>query len=140
MTYLLIIQAQQPSWVQVGALKTRLFTPGYYLYIGSAKRGLKARIARHRRPDKKRRWHIDYLLSRPEFTVRAVWLSESMPECTLADTLRARPEMSIPQPGLGASDCRCPAHLLAYTGDLPLLHNLLKNLGLYLYCGSEGCL
>jgi Uri superfamily endonuclease len=33
-----------------------------YVYTGSARAGLEARIARRRRREKRMRWHIDYLL------------------------------------------------------------------------------
>ncbi|MFP3867516.1 MAG: GIY-YIG nuclease family protein [Desulfobacteraceae bacterium] len=130
-TYLLIIEARQPAVVQVGAVGWVSLPPGYYLYVGSARRGLKARIVRHYRRSKKCRWHLDYLLCRPEFQILEVWVSDSLPECDLARTMLAQPETSVPRPGLGASDCRCPAHFLDYKGELGHLHRGLLDLGLY---------
>ncbi|MBW1917286.1 MAG: GIY-YIG nuclease family protein [Deltaproteobacteria bacterium] len=136
-TYLLIIEARQPTLVQIGARGTVSLAAGYYLYVGSAKRGLTARIARHYRQVKKRHWHLDYLLSRPEFQILEVWLSDSLPECDLARTMLARPEVWVLKPGLGASDCRCPAHFLVYQGNLRSLERYLPKLGLYLYVGKR---
>ncbi|MDD3581315.1 MAG: GIY-YIG nuclease family protein [Desulfobacca sp.] len=137
-TYILIIIAQQPAVIGVGALGQVDLTPGYYLYVGSAKKGLPARIARHRRRDKKLHWHVDYLLSRPEFRIIEVWASDSRPECHLARVMLNEPAISVPRPGLGASDCRCPAHFFAYTGELAALHRYLQDLGLGLYNDNEG--
>jgi hypothetical protein len=44
--------------LRVGALGVLSFEPGYYCYVGSARRGLKARLQRHlRRSRKKKHWH-----------------------------------------------------------------------------------
>lgn len=132
-TYLLIVQNQQAISVRVGARGEIFFPPAYYLYVGSAQKGLAARIARHYRRVKKRRWHIDYLLSRPEFAILEVWVSRAQAECELAQAVRAWPGVSLCQPGLGASDCRCPAHLVAYAGDLGQLRKLLSDSNLCPY-------
>ena len=106
--------------------------------MGSAKQGLQARVARHRRRDKRVHWHVDYLLSRAEFRVIEVWVSDSRPECHLARTMLSVPAISIPKSKLGASDCLCPAHFLAYSGELSALHQYLQDLGLVLYTDSKG--
>ncbi len=45
--------------------KEYFFPCGFYIYVGSAQKNLKQRIERHIRREKKKHWHIDYLL---EFT------------------------------------------------------------------------
>ena len=62
-TYLLIMQGNLVCPLQVGALGEVSLEPGWYLYVGSARRHLEARLRRHLRPEKRRRWHIDYLLT-----------------------------------------------------------------------------
>jgi len=81
---------------------------GRYVYTGSAKRALEARIARHLRQDKTLRWHIDYLLAAPGVRVVGVVRSRRT-ECAENRAVRG----SIPAPGFGASDCRagCGSHL-----------------------------
>ena len=64
-TYLLQIEAGRNFKTRVGKLGSLYFKKGYYLYVGSAKRGLEARIKRHLRKDKKIFWHIDYLKVSP---------------------------------------------------------------------------
>jgi Uri superfamily endonuclease len=50
----------------------------------------------------------------------AVWLAEGdrRRECAWAAGLARMDGASLPVPGFGASDCRCPAHLIHFP-DLP---------------------
>lgn len=59
--------------------------------MGSALGGLEARIRRHLRAQKAVRWHIDYLLARPEARIVGVYILETMerPECRVAEALAA---------------------------------------------------
>ena len=107
-SYQLLIDLPQPLRCVVGRLGEFDLPAGRYVYTGSAMRGLEARIARHLRPDKPLRWHVDYLLAGPGVRVVGVVRSRR-PECALNRTVRG----SLPVPGFGASDCRagCGAHL-----------------------------
>jgi Uri superfamily endonuclease len=131
-TYALIIICQRFKHLQVGALGEVLLAPGWYLYAGSAKRNLEARLRRHLRPEKRPRWHIDYLLTGAACEIREIWAGEQA-ECRLAASLLTLPEITIPKPRLGASDCRCPAHFYRYDGDLATLQQHLLILGFLLY-------
>jgi Uri superfamily endonuclease len=117
----------------VGALGKISLNPGCYLYVGSARRGLEARLRRHLRPDKKLRWHIDYLLSGDALTIQAIWTGNQLAECPLAGSLLTLPEVSVLQSRLGASDCRCPAHFFRYDGEPATLRQLLLSLSFSLY-------
>ena len=110
--------------ITVGKLGNILFQPGCYCYVGSALNGLKARVARHLRHEKKTWWHIDYLLKRAD-VVEIVWgLSSDRLECRIAEALRSQGVESIP--GFGASDCRCISHLF-YQGDQGALRRQVLN-------------
>ncbi len=129
-TYLLIMHGNIfKGNFQVGSLGEVSLEPGWYLYVGSARRHLDARLRRHLRPEKRRRWHIDYLLTGDALTIQEIWVGEGMAECRLAASLLALPEVTIPKPRLGASDCRCPAHFFRYGRDLPKLRQFLVSLG-----------
>jgi Uri superfamily endonuclease len=106
--YQLLIDVPRPVRVTVGSLGTFALPAGRYVYTGSAKRNLEARIARHLRPEKALRWHIDYLLAAPGVEVTQVRRS-SRDECRLN---QASPGRAV-VPGFGASDCNagCGAHL-----------------------------
>jgi Uri superfamily endonuclease len=81
---------------------------GDYVYTGSARRNLEARIARHCRRDKKLHWHIDYLLAAAETRIIDIQRL-AQPECFINQQQAGRTLI----PGFGASDCRggCGSHL-----------------------------
>ena len=107
-TYRLHIRLAERVTVQVGKLGRFIFPAGRYVYTGSARRGLEARIARHYKKDKPLRWHIDYLTTRPQAEIFQVDRLD-MPECAANRTVAG----DIIAPGFGASDCRagCGSHL-----------------------------
>jgi len=115
-TYALFLRLDRERVLTIGRLGHFHFPAGLYAYVGSARGpgGLAARIARHLRRSKPLRWHIDYL--RPHTRPVAVWLTLGVRrrECAWAQGLAAMEHAAIPAPGFGASDCRCPAHLIHF--------------------------
>ncbi len=107
-SYQLLIEVARPLRRAIGALGKVAFPAGRYVYTGSARRNLDARIARHLRREKTLRWHIDYLLASDGVRVVDV-IRSRRGECALNRTVRGR----IVAAGFGASDCRahCGAHL-----------------------------
>ncbi|HKL77942.1 MAG TPA: GIY-YIG nuclease family protein [Gammaproteobacteria bacterium] len=109
-TYQLFIRLAHRADVTVGRRGQCRFPDGWYIYTGSARRGLRARLRRHCAPptEKRLRWHIDYLLAQPQAEIRFIAVSEQ-PECALNRTV----DGTMPCPGFGASDCRsaCGSHL-----------------------------
>lgn len=59
--YLLVLYNAEAFTKEIGALGEREFKPGYYVYVGSALKGLDNRIKRHMRKNKKIHWHLDYV-------------------------------------------------------------------------------
>ncbi len=106
--YQLLIEVSRPLRCRIGRLGSFDFPAGWYVYTGSAKRGLDARIARHLCSTKKAHWHIDYLLAAPGVRVMTV-IRSRRGECDLNRASAG----CIVVPGFGASDCRrgCGAHL-----------------------------
>ncbi|GAA4080747.1 GIY-YIG nuclease family protein [Amphibacillus indicireducens] len=99
--------------IQIGKLGPFDFPRGYYVYVGSAKRNIKARIDRHLKVDKKKRWHIDYL--RPYLSVESVQsFPESDGECQLFQRLKLEHNADMPAKGFGSSDCYCYSHLFFF--------------------------
>ena len=107
-SYSLYIKVEKPLIVTVGRFGCFEFAPGNYIYSGSARRNLLARVNRHLKKQKKLRWHIDYLLSAPAVDIVKVLVS-TLSECELV----AAGGGSIVVSGFGASDCRsgCGSHL-----------------------------
>jgi Uri superfamily endonuclease len=118
-TYALVLYVARAQTIRIGKLGAFKFPRGYYIYIGSALNGLAARLARHLRPDKKRFWHIDYLLEHAR--VKEVWTHQGAErlECVWARAALALPRAQIIAPRFGASDCACPAHLIYFGAALP---------------------
>lgn len=114
-TYQLLIVLALPQRLVIGRLGSFLFPAGTYVYTGSARRNLEARIARHRRREKPLHWHVDYLLASPHASVVDVRRSDKM-ECLWNQSGGG----TVVAPGFGASDCKsgCGSHLRyhGYTG------------------------
>jgi Uri superfamily endonuclease len=113
-TYALILKNDSAQVVTVGQLGPLILRPSWYVYLGSAlgPGGLAARVGRHIRPEKKRRWHIDYV--RPHAELREVWFTHGIEdrECQWAQAFAEMSKAELPFPRFGASDCRCASHLI----------------------------
>jgi endonuclease-3 len=111
-TYTLLIELLEAATVEVGALGTYAFDPGWYAYTGSALgSGGFARVDRHRElaagDRDTRHWHVDYLLGLDVADVDTVVTSAGVDiECAVTGELAAA---SIPD--FGCSDCTCDSHL-----------------------------
>lgn len=115
--YKLYIRFSHTVRLNVGALGSLSLAPGTYVYTGSAKRGLRQRVERHRRLAKTKQgrchWHIDQLLLHPDSRLVRTELFADGDECELSRQLAVRTDVSIPVHGFGATDCKsgCKAHL-----------------------------
>jgi Uri superfamily endonuclease len=107
-SYQLLIDVSAPLRRVIGRLGEFDFPAGRYVYTGSATRNIDARIARHLRPGKTLRWHIDYLVTGPGVRIVDV-VRSGLAECALNRAVGGR----IVATGFGASDCRagCGSHL-----------------------------
>jgi len=115
-TYQLFIFIKKELNAKIGKLGIFTFPPGYYVYTGSAKNNLDARIKRHKSKNKKIRWHIDYLLSKRFVKVVDV-RKFTYQECVVNQSSTGK--ILVPQ--FGASDCRnhCGSHLIYLGKTLP---------------------
>jgi Uri superfamily endonuclease len=116
-TYVLALWLEASRDLSVGRLGAFKFPAGWYLYVGSAlgPGGLRARLVRHWRrvgSGKRTHWHVDYLRERAVWGGAWVRSSGERLECTWAAALRRLPGARVVAPDFGASDCRCPAHLV----------------------------
>jgi len=109
--YCLWMRLLRPATIRVGRLGRFLFPPGYYAYVGTAQRGLRARIARHCRRRKRLRWHVDFVLTRARIMRVIVLRGTRQDECRLAAALGKQQGAKCLIPRFGASDCRCATHL-----------------------------
>ncbi len=110
-SYSLFIRVEKPQTIMIGRLGRFVFPAGNYIYSGSARKNILARLNRHLRKEKKLRWHIDYLLNAVNVKIVKLLLS-TIPECDLVAAGGGKVVVS----GFGASDCRsgCGSHLRIY--------------------------
>ena len=107
----IVLDAAAPLPARFGA--GAVLPAGVYEYCGSANGagGIRARVARHLKRDKKLKWHVDWLTTRA-----AAVTVEAHPggdECRLV-AARLRKGATVPIPGFGSSDCAtCASHLIA---------------------------
>lgn len=114
--YALLLQLNVSVPLTIRTFSCRTVPAGCYAYLGSARGpgGLRARIARHLRGDKKPHWHIDRLTAAA--TEIHVYPVPGGNECALVCTLMEAGCFRHPIPGFGSSDCRtCTSHLLTPT-------------------------
>jgi Uri superfamily endonuclease len=108
--YVLIIQVDKDVDLNVGALGKLRFEKGVYAYVGSAQTNLEKRINRHFKKEKRKFWHIDYLLDNEAAKIAKVFFKQAnkTKECEIAEVIGERGE---PIAGFGCSDCKCKSHL-----------------------------
>ena len=116
-TYLLLVKVKDNPIIHVSK-KIWMFEKGIYAYIGSARNtgGLRARIGRHLKQDKKLYWHIDYLLenSYVEIIGTIFTTSKKNLECEVVKTLIKEGTETPYAKRFGSSDCKkgCPSHII----------------------------
>ena len=113
--YCLLLELQDDIELPVGALGICSFPRGYYVYTGSALRGLGARIGRHLRPDKKHHWHVDYRLRAARVTVVFVLETGERKECQVNLLVIGLPGARVAVDGFGSYDCGCRSHLFLFS-------------------------
>ncbi len=109
--YVVAAWVPQREPIAVGSLGPVEFARGWYAYVGSARRGRRARVARHMRATKPLRWHADYLFARRPAT-RSGLYDGPLDECELVDRLLQTAGAARGPAGFGAGDCRCGGHLV----------------------------
>ncbi|MGJ8453899.1 GIY-YIG nuclease family protein [Pseudothermotoga sp. U03pept] len=105
--YLLLIEVFEPSTVRVSKNEWS-FKPGLYAYVGSAMNSLEERVSRHLSPEKKRHWHIDYLLEKAKINFVVMIRSDKKIEEEISKVL-AKHFPSIRK--FGASDLKVESNL-----------------------------
>lgn len=113
-TYCLLINLKKDSRIKIGnKLGFINFKSGYYIYVGSAMNSLEARLNRHLSDDKKKHWHIDYLLLNKNSQIPDIYytVSTKKVECEIARNIS---QNSSEIDNFGSSDCECNSHLFYF--------------------------
>lgn len=117
--YILVFHLAKATGIAFDRKGTRhTFSPGWYLYVGSAcgEGGLSRRLARHQRriaDDKKMNWNVDYF--REHALLCEIWyceMDDPRLEHSWAQTVAGLKGSTVPVPKFGANDCKadCPSH------------------------------
>ncbi len=126
--YIVVLKIEKTKKINIGKLGENIFKPGYYCYIGSAKKNLKKRVERHRSIKKNIHWHIDYLRSHCKFVAQYPIRTNDDIECSLASKMEIIADQSLN--GFGCTDCTCDSHLYYFQDD-PRLSQQFQNILLY---------
>ena len=110
--YCLILELPRDIVLKAGRLDSVGVSAGYVLYVGRAKRNLFARLSRHMRRRKARRWHVDYFFPAAVPVGAYLFPMAGQNECEIAQRLSRKRGVRRIIPGFGSSDCRCMGHLL----------------------------
>lgn len=113
-SYCLIINIKKDTEIKIGKkLGIINFKKGCYVYVGSAMNSLESRVKRHLSDNKKKHWHVDYLLLNKNSDIEKVYTKESGEklECEIAKKIIENEE-SIAD--FGCSDCKCHSHLIYF--------------------------
>ena len=114
--YTLHFQVRRNLTLPIASLGNPILFSGVYVYAGSAygPGGIRARVSRHLREDKKPHWHVDHLSIATRCVNVETYIGGN--ECDLVSGLLAE-GAGIPVPGFGSSDCAvCNAHLVRLAG------------------------
>ena len=110
--YMAVLHVKRETACEVGSLGRLTFSPGYYVYVGSAKKNLAARLARHSRVRKKMHWHLDYLRRIADITATVPVRTVDDLEHDLARRLEKIAVSSVER--FGCTDCGCASHLFYF--------------------------
>lgn len=111
--YLLLLHLDRIDGLRLPPRISGSIAPGWFIYAGSAHGpgGVRRRLSRHFRPDKKIHWHIDHLTARSDQSL--AFAVPDAGECDLSARLIASGAFVPVIAGFGSSDCKsCTSHLL----------------------------
>ncbi|MDR2624435.1 MAG: GIY-YIG nuclease family protein [Methanobrevibacter sp.] len=110
-SYCLIINNRKDSHLKIGSLGEIFFKKGYYVYVGSALNSLTLRLKRHLSTNKKKHWHVDYLLFSKYAYIKDIMINvdDDRLECEIAKRIGGTEIKDF-----GSSDCNCQSHLLYF--------------------------
>ncbi len=109
--YLVFLRLEEERTIKIGALGNVSFSPGVYVYAGSAMNSVEKRIGRHFSEVENRHWHIDYFSAEANSVDYLVVPEDSSFECVLAGILG---EMGEPVDDFGCGDCSCRSHMFRF--------------------------
>jgi len=122
--YFLLIRNDKGQLLKIKN-KDCFFRRGFYVYVGSAQKNLKQRIERHLRKEKKKHWHIDYLLEFAKIIeVKIITNRQKEKEQLYAEKWIKKADF-IPARKFGASDSKAETHLTGFKTKKKIINSNL---------------
>lgn len=111
-TYAVLLRSRLTAEIPIGRRGRLCVRPGYYIYVGSAfgPGGVRTRVDRHFRKEKKNHWHIDFLGEVTDPVGAWYRHGSDQFEHKWAQALERLKAVSCIA-GFGCSDCKCKGHL-----------------------------
>ncbi len=116
--YILEIYAKKNFCIEIKKFSDRIFTKGYYYYVGSAQKNLRQRLTRHLKKKKKIHWHIDYITAIHTNKIQIILLSQGSSkdlECEIANHFEYSLKLDASFKNFGNSDSNCSSTHLFYS-------------------------
>ncbi len=136
-SYMMLLRLEHRAEIAVGSLGAIAFESGWYIYCGSAKKGLSKRVARHqKKTGKALHWHIDYLVPYAASIKVLPLYSYANLECSLAEALAGIKGAAVQH--FGSTDCGCTSHLFHFDSDPMKTKEFLDILFLFRHRKSLG--
>jgi sugar fermentation stimulation protein A len=125
-SYSIVFSLRQKIEIFLPKFGIQKFDKGLYVYSGSGKKNLLARIERHLRKKKKFKWHIDYFSSRKEVEPVEIFLFKDKTECEINLFFKEIGGVIL-IPDFGSTDCKnkCGSHFL-FLEKLPERNDVLN--------------
>lgn len=117
-TYVIILKIEKT--LEIEKPRKIILTPGHYVYVGSAMRGLLSRLRRHLSKGKNPHWHIDQLTEKGEVVAFFAIVGEKLEE-KLSKFLGEKLEVIK---GFGSSDLKTKGNLFRVNDIKELLSDL----------------
>jgi len=126
--YALLIKLPMQKTIRIGRLGPVSSGRGVYVYIGSALNSFEGRISRHFRIEKKKHWHVDFLIGYSGVRLLGVATRPTSKklECAMSRAVQERALSSVSR--FGCSDCNCDSHL-HYVRTPQRAHKVLSEAG-----------
>lgn len=126
-SYCIIFNLKKEVKIRVKSGKEFNLPNGNYVYVGSAfnSGGIRSRVIRHLKKQKKAHWHLDFITTNDSFSPTKILIFPNQRiECSIASTIS---KVGKPVLGFGCSDCKCESHLFIINNINKVLKEIRKN-------------
>lgn len=107
----MLISVKKNINIKIGSLGYITFKKGLYAYVGSAQNSIESRVKRHLSKNKKKYWHIDYLLLNRNVNIVDIFYKKNSNKSYEDRFANKLMKTGKPIINFGSSDSKCKSHL-----------------------------